>query len=69
MNIYSFPEVDFTLFRIPKPMVKRLFIVVMHDGSIKGRNNSFIYTNIHKYTYLYAHTYLFCILQGAWYWH
>lgn len=31
MNIYSFPEVDFTLFRILKPMVKRLFIVVMHD--------------------------------------
>lgn len=31
MNLYSFPKVDFTLFRIPKPMVKRLFIVVMHD--------------------------------------
>ena len=31
MNIYSFPEVDFTLFRISKSMVKRLFIVVMHD--------------------------------------
>lgn len=30
MNIYSFPEVDFTLFRIPTPMVERLFIVVMH---------------------------------------
>lgn len=25
MDIYSFPEVDFTLFRVPKPMVKRLY--------------------------------------------
>lgn len=31
MNIYSFPEVNFTLFRILKPMVIRLFIEVMHD--------------------------------------
>lgn len=31
MNIYSFPEVDFTLFRVPKPMVKGLFIEIMHD--------------------------------------
>lgn len=54
MNIYSFPEVDFTLFRIPTPMVERLFIVVMHGWSIKGRDNFFIYTNIHEYAYLYA---------------
>lgn len=31
MNIYNFPEVDFTLFRASKPMVKRLFIEAMHD--------------------------------------
>lgn len=52
MNIYSFPEVNFTLFRILKPMVIRLFIEVMHDCSIKRNDFS-----LRKHTYLYAQTY------------